>query len=123
MFSRCFIGIFVVVAGISFAMPALSLGAAGFVSRSGSIRSPRNPPLHVFPRRFQSLGFFGLGNGVIDEPPSVIIIQQFQPAPANQPRERAQEKVYIQPRWVDGGHGVQVLEPGYWTVLKQTAEP
>jgi hypothetical protein len=25
----------------------------------------------------------------------------------------------VQPRWVDGGHGVQVLQPGYWTDPKQ----
>jgi len=22
---------------------------------------------------------------------------------------------YVQPRWVNGGYGVEVLQPGYWT--------
>jgi hypothetical protein len=50
--------------------------------------------------------------------PVEIFIQQFQPAAATEPREPATNRVYVQPHWVDGGYGVQVLEPGYWTVPK-----
>jgi hypothetical protein len=38
------------------------------------------------------------------------------------PLPSAENKIYVQPRSVDGGYGVQVLEPGYWTVPKQAAE-
>jgi hypothetical protein len=51
--------------------------------------------------------------------PMVIFIQQFQPAAAAQPSEPAENRIYVQPRWVDGGYGVQVLQPGYWTDAKQ----
>jgi hypothetical protein len=49
---------------------------------------------------------------------SVIVIQ---PEAAAQPSEPAENKVYVQPRWVDGGYGVQVLQPGYWADPKQAA--
>jgi hypothetical protein len=118
---RLVIAIFAVVAGMSFAIPELSAGAAGFLGKGGSLRASRvhRPP--SFSRPFHRFGFVGVGGG-IDEEPVVIVIQQFQGAAPNQPREIAQEKVYIQPRWVDGGHGVQVLEPGHWTIPKQAAQ-
>jgi hypothetical protein len=52
----------------------------------------------------------------------ITIIQQFYSAPITEPREPAENRIYGQPRWVDGGYGVQVLEPGYWTVPKQAAK-
>ncbi|HXV78775.1 MAG TPA: hypothetical protein VEG60_02740 [Candidatus Binatia bacterium] len=55
--------------------------------------------------------------GVPEEP--VIVIQQFLPAAATEPREPATNRIYVQPRWVDGGHGVEVLQPGYWIDPKQ----
>jgi hypothetical protein len=72
-----------------------------------------------FSHPFHGFGFVGVG-GVSEQP--VIIIQHFQPAPIIEPREPATNRVYVQPRWVDGGHGVQVLQPGYWTDAKQAAE-
>ena len=57
--------------------------------------------------------------------PLAISIQQFQPEQTTQPSEPAQpnkpaEKgIYVDPRWVDGGHGVEVLRPGYWADPKQ----
>jgi hypothetical protein len=71
---------------------------------------------HPF-NRFNRFGFVGVG-GVVDEQP-VIIIQQFQPAAAAQASEPAETRIYVQPRWVDGGFGVQVLQPGYWADPKQ----
>ncbi len=32
------------------------------------------------------------------------------PNPGNLPKR----EIYVQPQWVDGGYGVQVLEPGHW---------
>jgi hypothetical protein len=66
--------------------------------------------------------FFGV-DGLGDQGDQhVIIIQQSPPAPTAKPSEPAENRIYVQPRWVDGGYGVQVLEPGYWTVPKQAAE-
>jgi hypothetical protein len=59
--------------------------------------------------RFGFLGVHGLGGQ------QVIIIQQFQSSTANEAREPARDEIYVPPQWVDGGHGVQVLKPGYWT--------
>ena len=53
---------------------------------------------------------------------SVIVIQPeaaAQPSEPAQASEPAENRIYVQPRWVDGGHGVQVLQPGYWTDPKQ----
>jgi hypothetical protein len=74
---------------------------------------------HSFLRPFPGFGFFGVG-GVSEQP--VIIIQQFQPVPITEPREPATNRIYVQPRWVDGGYGVEVLQPGYWTDSKQATE-
>lgn len=54
-----------------------------------------------------------------------VIIQQVQPVPtfeAFESREPATNRVYVQPHWADGGHGVQVLVPGYWTEAKQAGK-
>lgn len=65
-----------------------------------------------FSRRFDRGGFVGV-DGRGDQ--QVIIIQQFESAPTAEPTERAKNKIYVRPRWVDAGFGVEVLEPGYWT--------
>jgi hypothetical protein len=71
-----------------------------------------------FSRRFHpsGLGGFGgfAGGGFIDDG-AVIIIQHPQSAAAGQSREPANGGTYVDPQWVDGGHGVEVLKPGYWT--------
>jgi hypothetical protein len=74
---------------------------------------------HFFPRPFNRFGFIGVDEFGGDQ---IIIIQQFQPPVATEPREPAENKIYVQPQWVDGGYGVQVLKPGYWTASKQAAE-
>ena len=68
---------------------------------------------------FHSFGFSGVA-GVSEEP--VILIHVFHPAPAVEPGRPATNRIYVQPRWVDGGHGVEVLQPGYWTDSKQPAK-
>lgn len=74
---------------------------------------------HSFADRFHRFGFLGLG-GVGEG--QIIIIQQFQPAPIFESIEPATNRIYVPPRWVDGGYGVQVLEPGYWTDPEQPPE-
>jgi len=61
--------------------------------------------------RNYGFGFYPLG----------ISIQQFQPEPTTEPTEPAKKGIYVEPRWVDGGYGVQVLQPGYWADPKQAA--
>jgi hypothetical protein len=57
---------------------------------------------------------YGFGFDPLD-----IFIQQFQPEPTTEPTEPAKKGIYVEPRWVDGGYGVQVLQPGYWADAKQ----
>ena len=85
----------------------------GFNRRVGFNRFGFNRFNHVGFNRF---GFSGV-DGVVDEQP-VMIIQQFQPAATTDPMEPV-NRIYVQPRWVDGGYGVQVLQPGYWTYPKR----
>jgi phospholipid transport system substrate-binding protein len=69
-----------------------------------------------FSHRFHRFGFFG-EDGFDDQ--QVIIIQQ-QPAPTAEPSVPAENKIYVQPHWVDGGYGVQVLVPGYWMTPEES---
>ena len=52
----------------------------------------------------------------------VAITQQSSSAPNTAASVPAEKRVYVQPHWVDGGYGVQVLQPGYWTVPKKAGE-
>ena len=81
--------------------------------------SGRFPRQDFFPSPFFGYGFVG-GGGVYGEQPA-IIVQQFQPPTAAQASEATENRIYVQPRWVDGGYGVQVLQPGYWADPKQAA--
>jgi len=79
--------------------------------------SGRFPRQDFFPSPFFGYGFVG-GGGVYGEQPP-IIVQQFQPPTAAQASEATENRIYVQPRWVDGGYGVEVLQPGYWADPKQ----
>jgi hypothetical protein len=102
--------------GIILSLPCVVLGAArttggGRITGStGRARAPihqqRSHSQRSYPYGFWDVGGFG------EE--QVIIIQQVQPAPVLTFREPTKNRVYVQPRWVDGGHGVQVSVPGYW---------
>jgi hypothetical protein len=106
--------------GITLTLPYLTFAAAHSFGGSGRFRGFTTPRQHSFLRPFNRFGWFGVG-GVDDEQP-VIIIQQFQSQAATEPSEPATNRIYIQPRWVDGGYGVEVLQPGYWADPKQAAE-
>lgn len=131
---------FALAIGITLSIPDLAFAASRSFGRSGRFKAPKTHrphsflrPLHGFgsagrfraPRAhgqhfvshpFHSFGFVGV-DGVDEQP--VIIIQQFLPAAATEPREPARNRIYVPPRWVDGGHGVEVLQPGYWIDPKQ----
>ena len=106
--------------GTTLTLPHFAFAAARSVGRSGSFNAFRTHRQNFVPRPFHGFGF--VGGGGIDDQDVIIVIQQFHSTPTIEPRESAQEKVYVQPRWVDGGHGVEVLEPGYWTVPKPAAK-
>jgi hypothetical protein len=108
---------FILAIGVTLTLPYLAFGAAHSFGGSGRFRGSTMHRQHSFLHPFNRFGWFGVG-GVVDEQP-VIIIQQFQPPAATEPREPDTNRVYVQPRWVDGGHGVEVLQPGYWTDAKQ----
>jgi hypothetical protein len=107
--------------GITLTVPYIAFAAARSFGGSGRFRaSGIHRPLNRF-GPFNRFGFPWVG-GVVDDEQPVIIIQQFQPAAATDPMEPAKKGIYVQPRWVDGGYGVEVLQPGYWTYPKQAAE-
>jgi hypothetical protein len=120
---------FILALGITLTLPYVAFGAARSFGGSARFRGSTihgqrsfSRPFNRFGLRpFNRFGWVGVGGGVIDEP-TVVIIQQFQSPAATEPREPATNRIYVQPRWVDGGYGVQVLQPGYWAEPKQAAE-
>jgi hypothetical protein len=113
---------FILAIGITVTQPYLVFGAGQSFGRSGSFRASRMQGQRSFSDRFNRFGFFGVGGLGDQGDQQVIIIQQFQPALTAEPSKPGENRIYVQPRWVDGGYGVQVLEPGYWTVPKQAAK-
>jgi hypothetical protein len=122
---------FVLAIGITLTLPYLAFGAAHSGRFRGAAIHRQGPFLHPINRfglrpfnRFGLVpfpGFGWFGGGVYGEQ-LAIIIQQFQPPVAALPSEATENRIYVQPRWVDGGYGVQVLQPGYWADPKQLAE-
>jgi hypothetical protein len=122
----CLVGVdlkhfsFIFAIGITLTLPYFALGAARSFGGSGRFRGSTMHRQDFFTRPFNPFGFVGGDELGGDQ---VIIIQQFlQPAPATEPSESGENRIYVQPQWVDGGYGVQVLKPGYWTDSKQAAE-
>jgi hypothetical protein len=68
---------------------------------------------HHQPRfdHFRGRGFL-VGDGFGD---TDVIIEQSQTTVAAEPAKPVNKGRYVPPRWVDGGYGVEVLQPGYWT--------
>ena len=99
--------------------PYLAFGAGQSFSRSGSFRASGVHGQRFFSHSFHRFGFVGV-DGLGDQ--QVTVIQQFQSPPSTEPSEPAKNQIYVPPRWVDGGYGVQLLQPGYWTVPNQAPE-
>ena len=98
---------------------------SGFGVELGPVQKP-----HRFRDGFDRSDFrsrFGgevgfIGGHVIDAG-DVTIIQVPSSAPVASPsREPAHSGTYVDPQWVDGGHGVEILKPGYWSDEKQGVE-
>src|SRR5207237_3546180 len=92
------------------AVPYTALGAGRAVGNSGAVVGVSRPSgQQTFSHGFRHSRFFGgEGFGGAD-----VTAEQYQPAPTVAPDKPANKR-YVQPRWVDAGYGVQVLEPAYW---------
>lgn len=110
--------LFALVTVATLAVPYVALGAGPVFRNSGTPSVSSSHRQHSFSRPFHRFGFFG-GDGLDDQ--GVTVIEQVQPAPSTEPKP-AENRIYVPPHWVDGGYGVQVLQPSYWTVPKQAAE-
>ena len=98
---------FILAIGITLTLPYLAIGAAHPAGGSGNFGAPRMHPEHSLSRPFHGPGFLGVG-GLGGQ--QVIIIQQFQSPAASEPTESTNNKIYVPPHWVDGGHGVAGLK-------------
>ena len=111
--------IFGLIFAITLIFPYLAFGATRSPGSPGRFRGSTVQRQPFFPHPFNRFGFIGVDGLGGDQ---VIIIQQFQSPVATEPSEASENRIYVQPQWVDGGYGVQVLKPGYWTASKQAAE-
>jgi hypothetical protein len=109
--------LFALVTITTLAVSYVALGAGPAFRNSGTFSSSSHGQ-HSFSHSFHRFGFFG-GDGFDDQ--DVTITQPVQPAPSTEP-EPAENHIYVPPRWVDGGYGVQISQPGYWVVPNQAAE-
>ena len=55
-----------------------------------------------------------------------VKVVQSSPVPTAQPEKPAKVRnygqlIYVQPHWVNGGYGVEILQPGYWTGTENEA--
>ena len=117
--SRPIVFNFIFAVGITLTLPYLAFGAGHSFGGFGRFRAPNIHREHSVSHPFNRFGFLGVGE-VGEEP--VIIIQQFLPAASTGEREPATNRIYVPPRWLDGGYGVEVLQPGYWIDPEQAAE-
>ena len=109
--------LFALVTVTTLAVPYVAFGAGPTSGRSGSFTASGMHGRASFSHRINRFGFFD-GNGFFDgdgfDDQQVVITQQSSSAPTTAASVPPQNRRYVQPRWVDGGYGVQILEPGYW---------
>ena len=139
----------VIAIGMSFLVQEVAFSASRSFRRSGKFRAPavhsrhrfvspsrsnlgfvlgRGQGPHRFKDPFHSFGLssrlddgFGFVGGHVVHARNVVIIQLPSSAP-NPSRAAGRTGTYIYPQWVDGGHGVEILKPGYWSDTKQRVE-
>jgi hypothetical protein len=108
--------LFALVTVTTLAVPYVAFGAGPTSGRSGSFTASGMHGRPSFSHRFNRFGFFD-GDGFDDQ--QVVITQQSSSVPTTAASAPPENRVYVQPHWVDGGYGVQVLQPGYWTTPKK----
>ena len=88
-----------------------ALGAGHAVGNSGGFRASSPSRQQMFSNGLRHSRFFG-GDGTGEVQ---VTVEQYPPTPALEPdKPPVNKRAYIQPHWVDGGYGVEVLAPGYW---------
>jgi len=106
---------FALVTVASLAAPYTALGAGRAVGNSGAVVGVSRPSgQQTFSHGFRHSRFFD-GDGFVGDgfDGGDVTVEQSQPAPTVAP-DKPVNRRYVQPHWVDGGYGVEVLEPGYW---------
>ena len=139
--SKSIIYALVLATGMTFLFPEVAFSASRSSRRSGKFSASAVRSAHRFEgirlgfgrvqgthrfrdpfdrSRFQSRvgGAVGFIGGHVIDAGDVIIIQVPSSAPTPS-REPAQTGTYVYPQWADGGHGVEILSPGYWSNAKQ----
>jgi hypothetical protein len=106
---KCLSSMFALLTVVTLAVPYTALGAGRAVGNSGAFGVSRPSRQQTFSRGFHDSRFFG-GDGIGG---AEVTVEQSHTAPTAAPDKPANKR-YLQPRWVDGGYGVEVLEPGYW---------
>ncbi|HUC97735.1 MAG TPA: hypothetical protein VMR88_04605 [Candidatus Polarisedimenticolaceae bacterium] len=138
--------VLVLAIGMTILFPEVVFTASRSFRSSGKVRAPAVHSQHRFTGRFRSgfgvqlgpvqglhgfrdrfdrsvfhsrfsgeVGFIG---GRIMDAGDVVIIQVPSFAPTSS-REPGHTGSYVEPQWVDGGHGVEILRAGYWNDEKQ----
>lgn len=81
---------------------------AGPASNTRTLASVHNE--HASAQRFHRPRFFGRDRfGGVE-----VTLEQSQSVPSMEPEKPDKKRTYVQPHWVDGGYGVEILEPGHW---------
>jgi hypothetical protein len=103
---------------VSIFIAALALPSRAWAMSRGGGGGPR-PSVGFSSNRQQGRGHgfrghrFFAGAGFVNG--GEVTIEQSLTTPAMEPSKPTNRGRYVQPRWVDGGYGVKVLQPGYWT--------
>jgi len=111
---KALLSMFALVTVATLAIPYTALGAGRAVGHSGAVGMAGPSRQQAFSHGFHHSRFFdgdGFVGGGFDG--GEVTVEQSQPAPTVAPEKPANRR-YVQPHWVDGGYGVEVLEPGYW---------
>jgi len=91
------------------AVPYTVIGAGPTLNtRSLGVSSSRYE--QTYAQRFDRPRFFGRHTFAEAE----VTVEQSQSAPIMEAEKPNQKRTYVQPRWVHGGYGVEILEPGHW---------
>jgi hypothetical protein len=138
--------VLVLAIGVTILFPEVVFSASRSFRSSGKVRAPAVHSQHRFTGRFRSdfgvqlgsaqglhrftdrfdrsgfhsrfSGEVGFVGGHVVDVGDVVIIQVPSSAPESS-REPGHTRTYVDPQWVDGGHSVEILRPGYWNDEKQ----
>ena len=111
------LSIFTLISFAILALPCVALAAGRAGGNMAGVGVSRSAAHQTHFRGFRR-GFF-VGDGFFDGDGRVSVTVDQQPATTIQPQQPAHNGRYVQPHWVDGGYGVQILEPGYWSDTKK----